>query len=193
MRLFPPSNPPPAQACFSGCLAVYVQHYYSQAIAADEAIYIDSSVFYSSVTMVLSFLTVFRCNMAYSRYWEGRSAIQLLVTKLDDMAIHLNAFVLSQDDEAAKWRNHMGAHAPTLELWQSRFALIWLCLKPTPRCKGLIRFPRQSAAVVQLGQSLGLYMPDNTCAYQTVFGVHVPRRSFCLLSCAPPRAVRLWV
>jgi hypothetical protein len=67
-----------------------------------------SQVYYPSLTVVLSFLLVFRINMSYQRYWEGRTAVQVMVSKLADIALHVKAFVLSDDAEATAWKDRMG-------------------------------------------------------------------------------------
>lgn len=65
-------------------------------------------MYYPSLSAVLAFLLVFRINMAYQRYWEGRTAMQTLLSKLGDIALHTKAFVLSEDHEARAWKDRMG-------------------------------------------------------------------------------------
>ena len=82
----------------------------------DKVEYQNPTVYYSGISFVMSFLLVFRTNMAYSRYWEGRSAIQTMQTKLEDIAMHLKAFVLAEDPETVQWREKMGMQLTLPEL-----------------------------------------------------------------------------
>jgi hypothetical protein len=47
-------------------------------------------------SMVLSFLLVFRTNMAYQRWWEARTNFQIFSSKLGDTALHLMSFTHNQ-------------------------------------------------------------------------------------------------
>lgn len=75
-------------------------------------------MYYPSLSAVLAFLLVFRINMAYQRYWEGRTAMQTLLSKLGDIALQTKAFVLSEDHEARAWKDRMGeSHRPRRSTW----------------------------------------------------------------------------
>ena len=60
-------------------------------------IILDSSAYFSGITLVLGFLLVFRTQLAYDRYWEGRTTIQVMMSKLEDVAIHGKTFVRGTD------------------------------------------------------------------------------------------------
>ena len=60
-------------------------------------IILDSSAYFSGITLVLGFLLVFRTQLAYDRYWEGRTTIQIMMSKLEDVAIHGKTFVRGAD------------------------------------------------------------------------------------------------
>ena len=60
-------------------------------------IILDSSAYFSGITLVLGFLLVFRTQLAYDRYWEGRTTIQVMMSKLEDVAIHGKTFVRGAD------------------------------------------------------------------------------------------------
>jgi len=60
-------------------------------------IILDSSAYFSGITLVLGFLLVFRTQLAYERYWEGRTTIQIMMSKLEDVAIHGKTFVRGAD------------------------------------------------------------------------------------------------
>merc|ERR1712196_68281 len=42
---------------------------------------------YQVYTFVLGFVIVFRCNLAYQRFWEGRSCLELMTSKWSDAAL----------------------------------------------------------------------------------------------------------
>mmetsp|Transcript_27236 Transcript_27236/g.51864 ORF Transcript_27236/g.51864 Transcript_27236/m.51864 type:complete len:412 (+) Transcript_27236:72-1307(+) len=68
----------------------------------------NPGAYFSAITVVLGFLLVFRTQLAYGRYWEGRTNMQILVSKLEDVAIHTKSFVQRTDREALTWKNQMG-------------------------------------------------------------------------------------
>jgi len=71
--------------------------------------YVDSpSAYFSGVSFILGFLLVFRTQLAYNRYWEGRSCMQKLVSKLEDVAVHTKSFVQLNDSEMQDWKFNMG-------------------------------------------------------------------------------------
>ena len=69
---------------------------------------LNPSAYFSGITLVLGFLLVFRTQLAYDRYWEGRTTIQVLMSKLEDVAVHGKTFVRGQSPEIKKWRQQLG-------------------------------------------------------------------------------------
>jgi len=47
---------------------------------------------YQVYTFVLGFVIVFRCNLAYQRFWEGRSCLELMTSKWSDAALQSVVF-----------------------------------------------------------------------------------------------------
>ena len=43
-------------------------------------------------TFVLGFVLVFRCNLAYQRFWEGRTCLELMSSKWSDAALQTIIF-----------------------------------------------------------------------------------------------------
>ncbi|KAK3277968.1 hypothetical protein CYMTET_14063 [Cymbomonas tetramitiformis] len=69
---------------------------------------VNPTAYFSAISLVLGFLLVFRTQLAYMRYWEGRTSFQTLMSKLEDVGIHTKTFVRLNDSEAIKWKNAMG-------------------------------------------------------------------------------------
>jgi len=62
---------------------------------------------YQIYTFVLGFILVFRCNLAYQRFWEGRTNIQLMSSKWADailQAIVFDSFSKKSKKEIHMWR-----------------------------------------------------------------------------------------
>jgi len=47
---------------------------------------------YQTYTIVLGFVVVFRCNLAYGRFWEGRSMLELMSSKWSDAVLQCVVF-----------------------------------------------------------------------------------------------------
>lgn len=69
---------------------------------------LNPTAYFSAISLVLGFLLVFRTQLSYGRYWEGRTAMQVLNSKLEDVAIHTKTFVQRTDREATVWKARMG-------------------------------------------------------------------------------------
>jgi len=52
----------------------------------------DHPYVYQVYTFVLGFVIVFRANLAYSRFWEGRSCLELMTSKWSDAALQSSVF-----------------------------------------------------------------------------------------------------
>jgi len=52
----------------------------------------DHPYFYQIYTFVLGFVLVFRCNLAYQRFWEGRTCLELMSSKWSDAALQAVIF-----------------------------------------------------------------------------------------------------
>jgi predicted membrane chloride channel (bestrophin family) len=63
------------------------------------------SVYFSSFASCLSFLLVYRANLAYQRYWEANTRITQMTTKLRDVSVQVATFVQSNDTDAASWKS----------------------------------------------------------------------------------------
>jgi predicted membrane chloride channel (bestrophin family) len=96
------------QALVSGIISLLAFYYHEQVDSYFE--YDNPTVYYSGLSAVMSFLLVFRGNMAYSRYWEGRTALQDMTSRLEDLGIHINSFIISEEKEAMEWKERMGAN-----------------------------------------------------------------------------------
>lgn len=91
------------QACIGCILGIYGSHeneYFRE-------IFSNPTAYFSGMTLVMGFLLVFRSQLAYARYWEGRTSMQVLISKLEDVGIHTKTFVQAEDPEAIKWKSSM--------------------------------------------------------------------------------------
>merc|ERR1719181_2074275 len=52
----------------------------------------DHPYVYQIYTFVLGFVLVFRCNLSYARFWEGRTSIQLMGSKWADAVLQAVVF-----------------------------------------------------------------------------------------------------
>mmetsp|Transcript_9591 Transcript_9591/g.13029 ORF Transcript_9591/g.13029 Transcript_9591/m.13029 type:complete len:512 (+) Transcript_9591:107-1642(+) len=64
-------------------------------------------IYFQSLLVVLTILLIFRCQMAYERYWEGRSFVQVIISKLEDASTHVKFFVHSEEPTALIWKYNM--------------------------------------------------------------------------------------
>mmetsp|Transcript_31765 Transcript_31765/g.61195 ORF Transcript_31765/g.61195 Transcript_31765/m.61195 type:complete len:664 (+) Transcript_31765:248-2239(+) len=85
---------------FLGWYATQDPEYWRQQIT-------NPTAYFSGISLTLGFLLVFRSQLAYGRYWEGRTHVQVLVSKLEDVAIHTKTFVRTTDKESLEWKANM--------------------------------------------------------------------------------------
>eukprot|EP01048_Picozoa_sp_COSAG05_P020270 COSAG05_NODE_3400_length_2085_cov_3.351964_1_plen_223_part_00 len=65
------------------------------------------SVYFSGFSSSLGFLLVYRANLAYQRYWEARTRICQMGSKLRDVATQVATFVQSNDSDSGIWKSTM--------------------------------------------------------------------------------------
>lgn len=66
---------------------------------------------YQIYTFVLGFILVFRCNLSFQRFWEGRSSIQLMSSKWADAALQAIVF-----DDVSASKSRLDVH-----LWRTQY------------------------------------------------------------------------
>jgi len=78
-----------------------------QLINYDEDWIRHPSVYFNGFSSSLGFLLVYRANLAYQRYWEARTRICQMGSKLRDVATQVATFISSNDDDAGIWKSTM--------------------------------------------------------------------------------------
>lgn len=90
-------------ATLASAITIAINHFYDTTTLHE--LIRHPSVYFSGYSSCLGFLLVYRANLAYQRYWEARTRITQMTSKLRDVAIQVATFVQKNYDDAASWKS----------------------------------------------------------------------------------------